>query len=143
MAETGGSPQLFISKFQLEEFPACTITNTKNGYLTPKYLTEVPEDPQRRFVVSTVGGVCSDANNQNGEYLYAPYIKSAGLPTEPVKSFWLMAKVERKSNMSTARPTNQELGYYATHGLSQFVFCTAGSYQPPCTQNYYLKSAKN
>jgi len=127
---------LYLAKFQLEQYPECTLTNTvsKNGYLVPTYLPSVPEDPQHPFVLSGSGADCSAEGGQGSQYLYVPAVTQK---TDPPRDYILMAKMERTSNMSLAAPTIPA-AYAADLNSSSFHFCTKDTDAASCTQNYYL-----
>lgn len=125
---------LFTAKFQLEPYPKCLVSGQKNGYLAPRYINEIPQDPRHKFTVSQNGPSCNSAGGQSGQYLYVTPVTQTG---DSPRSFILAAQMERTKNMSAALPTS--FGVYQTTLNGIFGFCTSESLQPNCTHNYYLQ----
>ncbi len=100
-----------VAKFQLEQFPK----NLKEGrcqdpfdtdgtYLAPNYMTSVPEDPQNKSRLSGGQSVCQlEGPRPPGayQYHYVP-LMTARLDsrTQPLNGYYLMAKMERRNNVS-------------------------------------------
>jgi prepilin-type N-terminal cleavage/methylation domain-containing protein len=142
---------LLVAKYQLESIENCGVTGPSGkGYLAPNYLPTIPEDPQFRLSVSGSGADCN--TNQFGQYLYVPNTATA---TAPVQAFYLMARLERTTNMSAAgaAASLQASPFGASYwgnilygSSSSLVLCDAGSgssQQATCTQNYFKANTPN
>lgn len=112
----------------------CTITNNTNSanFLTPGYMTAIPEDPQHKLQLSGGNGNCSDSNAATGEYTYITNDETLSTP----HSYLLMAKLERSLNQSLKVPTITPAfaGYFNSNALCD----QSVSDQANCQANYYL-----
>lgn len=125
---------LFLAKFQLEPYLDCQISGPKNGYLVPRYMSEVPQDPRQRFIPLQDGASCNTTLPQTGQYVYVTSVKQVG---ESPKTYILAAKMERNKNMSREKPT--DFGIYQNAINNNFVFCTVLTKNPNCSHNFYLQ----
>lgn len=127
---------IFLAKYQLEPIAGCTVS-TSHKFLVPTYMSSIPEDPQNKAKFSPDGsGRNCVTESQAGQYLYVPIIST---DSEPVKNYYLAAKVERENNKSTSLPVDVDVGLYGRAGQT---FCTKST-TPPCTHNFYLGPKKN
>lgn len=142
---------LVVAKYQLEPIEGCGVTGPAGkGYLAPNYIPTLPQDPQFHLLITSSGADCN--TNQFGQYLYVTNTASAAAA---VQSFYLMARLERTTNMSpagTAASLQQSAfgsSYWGTiiYGpSSSLVFCDASasnSQQVSCTQNYFKANTPN
>lgn len=127
---------LFLAKFQLERQSTCLSDTDK--FLVPTYMTSIPEDPQKKFVLDGTPPNCSSQTTQAGQYLYIPVIANVG---DSVKDFILAAKVERKSNWSINIPSPTPPNHVYQQGNQ--IFCSQMQTRPNCTHNHYLVPKKN
>lgn len=131
---TGGDP-VFLAKWQLEKASSAGCTTTKTKFLTPSYLSSVPQDPQKTLD-PTAG--CNAINNA-GQYLYF------GLPKNSSRAgFLLTARVERENNVTPNASTfADQLRNVTTGGYVIDVLDFQSNTNPTTTHNYFVSSSRN
>ncbi|HSX42388.1 MAG TPA: prepilin-type N-terminal cleavage/methylation domain-containing protein [Candidatus Saccharimonadales bacterium] len=142
---------VLVAKYQLEAIEGCAVSGPSGkGYLAPHYLPTVPEDPLHHLVVSGSGSDCN--TSPFGQYLY---ITNAPSSSAAVQAYYLMARLERTSNMSPAGSAaalqagsfgSSYWGQIIYGPSSTLVFCDQGSsssQQASCTQNFFKANNPN
>jgi prepilin-type N-terminal cleavage/methylation domain-containing protein len=143
--DTTGSGQIFLAKWQLEKASSagCLTAPTKTKFLTPTYLSSVPQDPQKTLDVSLGCGSLTNTAAHTGQYVYF------SLPKDSARAgFVLGAKVERDTNLTRnaatvlAKLTNAATGQYTSPGQLDIV-TFADNINATTTQNYFVSSSRN
>ncbi|MEX1123677.1 MAG: type II secretion system protein [Patescibacteria group bacterium] len=83
---------VFAASWQLDSNTACGHGLEKDSFLTPKYLSEIPQDPKRFTNYSRVS--CGEIIDQHSHYLYLAGPRNSNSP----RQFALMATLEVSIN---------------------------------------------
>lgn len=142
---------VLVAKYQLEAIEGCGVSGPSGkGYLAPHYLPTIPEDPLYHLSVSGSGSDCN--TNQFGQYLYVTNTASS---SAAVQAYYLMARLERTTNMSAAGSAaalqastfgSSYWGQIIYGPSSTLVFCDQSSSSQQlasCTQNYFRANNPN
>ena len=128
-------PAVYAARWQLESSLPC---QSGGGYLTPTYLTFVPEDPSHKL-----GSLVEPCQTTHyGQYLYLPTPKSP-----PATGYYLIARMERNNNVNWKSEVLTKLTSAGYNLPTQtFAPCTAGQFgidPVPCSHNYFISSSRN
>ncbi len=113
VADAIGYP--WVAQFQLEKYPSgsnCASTQVPKDYLTPRYITALPEDPKNKLALNVDCKMEPPPNGRpvgHGQYLYVGLV--ANQVDQPV-DYVLFARMERKNNVSEQKPSVSDLRKY-------------------------------
>jgi|GEM_PF-2725952 len=133
------SSPIYAARWQLERGFPCQNAS-ESSYLTPLYLTSIPEDP--RYRLGELGQPCSV--NHFGQYLYFALPRSTDRPG----GFILAARVERTINMNWEDEYRVRITDDGGHIFNDWSPCDAFAFGQPgagesCTHTYFAENPKN
>jgi len=135
---------IYTAKWQLSEVNNRDCQHTVSGkkYLTPFYISDLPEDPRHKL-----SKICG-STNYDGQYLYLSYSSlDAGRPTEdststlaktPAIGYWLLAKLERQIKPVGDFTIDDKFYKLNEQGIKVAYPATSAT-----THNYWLRNSRN